>query len=77
MGWALVLQYTYFKLFVESRRARGVRAILLRMLSKLCCGLGNILGLIGRERSINRESEPLHANVDLEGQETLGIVRRL
>ena len=41
------------------------------MLSKLCCGLGNILGLIGRERS-NKESEPLHANADLEGHETLG-----
>ena len=41
------------------------------MLSKLCCGLGNILGLIGRERS-NKESEPLHVNADLEGHETLG-----
>ena len=46
------------------------------MLSKLCCGLGNILGLIGRERS-NKESEPLHVNADLEGHETLvdGIVQ--
>ena len=43
------------------------------MLSKVCCGLGNLLGLIGRECSINRESEPLHANADLEGHESLGI----
>ena len=41
------------------------------MLSKLCCGLGNLLGLTGRERS-NKESEPLHANADLEGHESLG-----
>ena len=49
----------------------SVRTVPLRMLSKLCCGLGNLLGLIGREHS-NKESEPLHANADLEGQETLG-----
>ena len=52
----------------------NVRTVPLRMLSKLCCGLGNLLGLIGRERS-NKESEPLHANTDLEGHENLGIVR--
>ena len=52
----------------------NVRTVPLRMLSKLCCGLGNLLGLIGRERS-NKESEPLHANADLEGHENLGIVR--
>ena len=52
----------------------NVRTVPLRMLSKLCCGLGNLLGLIGRERS-HKESEPLHANADLEGHENLGIVR--
>ena len=41
------------------------------MLSKLCCDLGNLFGLIGRERS-SKESEPLHANSDLEGHESLG-----
>ena len=50
----------------------SVRSIPLRMSSKLCCGLGNLLGLIGRERSINSESEPHHANADLEGHESLG-----
>ena len=49
----------------------SVGTVPLRMLSKLCCGLGNLLGLIVRERS-NKESEPLHAIADLEGQETLG-----
>ena len=45
------------------------------MLSKLCCGLGNSLGLIGRERSIKKESEPLRANADLKGHEKLRNVR--
>ena len=49
-----------------------MRAIPLRMLSKLCCGLGNLVGLIGRERSINKESEPPYANADFEGHDSLG-----
>ena len=73
VGWTYILVLLKYKLNLKLQKL-NVRTVPLRMLSKLCCGLGNLLGLIGRERS-HKESEPLHANADLEGHENLGIVR--
>ena len=45
------------------------------MLSTLCCGLRNLLGLIGGEQP-NNETEPFqyaNANAELEGHERLRV----